>query len=76
MVFGVRRTADFLTKSTQILAGVFLLLSLLINIAFLPRGGGGTESVIQGQGGTGTQQAAPVPQQLPPAQPPVGTPGN
>jgi len=73
MVFGVRRTADFLTKATQILAGVFLLLSLLINIAFLPRSGGsGTESVIQGQGTT--QQS--VPQQTPPTQPPVGLPGN
>lgn len=74
MVFGVRRTADFLTKATQILAGAFLLMSLLINIAFLPRsGGGGTESVIQGQGAT---QQGTVPQQTPPTQPPVGLPGN
>jgi len=74
MVFGVRRTADFLTKATQILAGTFLLLSLLINIAFLPRSGNtGTESVIQGQGTT--QQGTGVPQS-PPAQPPVGPPGS
>ena len=37
MVFGVRRTADFLTRATQILAGTFIVLSLLINIFFLPR---------------------------------------
>ena len=36
MVFGVRRTADFLIKATQILAGTFIILSLVVNILFLP----------------------------------------
>jgi preprotein translocase subunit SecG len=71
-VFGVRRTADFLSKSTWILAGVFVGLCLLINIFFLPGKKEGSESVIQ-RGGTPTSipravpprpvQQSPVPQQ-------------
>jgi preprotein translocase subunit SecG len=62
MVFGVRRTADFLTRATQILAASFIVLSLLINIFFLPRASGTTESVIQ----RGSAQQTPMQQQLPP----------
>src|SRR5512146_482821 len=62
MVFGVRRTADFLTRATQILAATFIVLSLLINIFFLPRPTGATESVIQ----RGSQQQGQMQQQLPP----------
>jgi preprotein translocase subunit SecG len=65
MMFGVRRTADFLIKATQVLAVAFGVLALLINIAFLPRATT-EESVIQGQGGT--QQTAPL---LPPPQSPL-----
>jgi len=69
MVFGVRRTADFLTRSTQILAASFIILSLIINIFFLPnRGGTGVESAIQ----RGTSNA--VTPQLPPSQLPTTTP--
>jgi preprotein translocase subunit SecG len=68
MVFGVRRTADFLTRGTQILAGTFLVLSLVINVFFLPKAGTSEESVLQK--GTQTQQqqqsTAPPPMQLPP----------
>jgi preprotein translocase subunit SecG len=70
MMFGVRRTADFLTRATQILAVVFGVLALLINIAFLPRGGTTRGSVIQ-EGGQ--QQTAP---QVPAAQPPTQAPGG
>jgi preprotein translocase subunit SecG len=63
MVFGVRRTADFLTRATQILAATFIVLSLLINIFFLPRPAASTESVIQ-RGST--QQQGNVQPQLPP----------
>jgi preprotein translocase subunit SecG len=63
MVFGVRRTADFLTRATQILAATFIVLSLLINIFFLPRPTASTESVIQ-RGST--QQQGNVQPQLPP----------
>ncbi len=72
MMFGVRRTTDFLTRTTQILAVVFGVLALLINIAFLPRGGSAGESVIQGQGSTQQQQSSAP--QLPPAQSPEPTP--
>ncbi|MFN0158864.1 MAG: preprotein translocase subunit SecG [Bacteroidota bacterium] len=66
-MFGVRRTADFLIRATQILAGTFLALSLIINIFFLPRGAT-AESIIQkGMGGQVTTPAATTPQ-LPPAQ--------
>lgn len=67
MMFGVRRTADFLTRATQVLAVIFGLLALIINIAFLPRIEG-RESVIQGQGGGAQQQQSTSPQ-LPPVQP-------
>jgi preprotein translocase subunit SecG len=65
-VFGVRRTADFLIKATQILAAVFIGLSLIINIFFLPRGEGSTDSILQ-QG---------VPSQSAPSQMPPPLPGN
>jgi preprotein translocase subunit SecG len=58
-VFGVRRTSDFLTKATQWLAGAFLVLALVINLWFLPRGEKQRESVIQ---------SAPAAATLPPAQ--------
>lgn len=73
MVFGVRRTADFLIRATQILAGAFLLLSLLTNIFFLPRGEN-AESVIQQ--GIGTEQAPATTPQLPPTQAPVPPQGQ
>jgi preprotein translocase subunit SecG len=72
MMFGVRRTADFLIRATQVLAIIFGVLALIINIAFLPRVGT-AESVIQGQGPTQQQTPAPL---LPPQQPPTQTPGG
>ena len=65
-VFGVRRTADFLIRATQVLAGILLVLSLVINIFFLPRAEL-PESVIQGSGST---QQVPTTPQLPPTQAP------
>jgi preprotein translocase subunit SecG len=60
MMFGVRRTADFLTRSTQILAATFLALSLIINIFFLPRSVISAESAIQrGSQSTTTPQLPP-----------------
>ena len=52
-VFGVRRTSDFLSKTTTILAVLFLVLALFINIVVLPRGGSVTPSVIQSQAPSG-----------------------
>jgi preprotein translocase subunit SecG len=57
-VFGVRRTADFLSKATAALAVVFVLLCLVINIFFLPTSSKKVDSVIQ----RGTPQAVPPPQ--------------
>lgn len=57
-VFGVRRTADFLSKVTTVLAAVFLILSLVVNF-LLPNRTQSAESVIQ-RGAT--------PQQVPPPQ--------
>lgn len=68
MVFGVRRTSDFLIRATQILAGTFLVLSLLTNLFFLPRGTN-AESVIQK--GIAPEQAPATTPQLPPTQAPV-----
>jgi preprotein translocase subunit SecG len=63
-VFGVRRTADFLTRATQILAGAFLVLALVINIWFLPRTTSNAGSVLLGKG----QQKTMTPQLPPPQQ--------
>ncbi|MDI6766684.1 MAG: preprotein translocase subunit SecG [Bacteroidota bacterium] len=68
-VFGVRRTADFLSRATTILATIFIALSIIINMFFLPVKTTTTESIIQ-RGSTPT--AAPRP--LPPASQPAATP--
>ena len=74
MVFGVRRTADFLTRATQVLAGTLMVLALLINIFFLPRiGSASSESVIQSR--SASQPPAPTPQ-LPPTQTPTEAPAT
>jgi preprotein translocase subunit SecG len=64
-VFGVRRTSDFLTKFTQWLAGIFMILALVINLWLLPRGEIKKESVIQ---------SGPPPAALPPTQQAPATP--
>jgi preprotein translocase subunit SecG len=68
MMFGVRRTADFLIRSTQVLGAIFILLSLAINLFFLRPGTSGTESVIQRSGSQQQQQGLPpsLPQQTAP----------
>lgn len=77
MMFGVRRTSDFLIKATQVLALLFGVLALIINIVFLPRSGSGdVESVLQRN--AATQQTAPAPSvpQLPPSSQPTSSPVN
>ena len=64
-VFGVRRTADFLTRATTILATAFIVLTLLINVFFLPGKGQTRESIIQ------TGQSSVPPAQLPPTELPA-----
>ena len=65
-VFGVRRTADFLTRSTTILASIFILLCLVANIFFLPSASKNVESIIQKGTPTTVPIAAP-PRSLPAA---------
>ena len=72
-VFGVRRTADFLSRATTYLAAAFILLALFINLFFLPGGGTTKESIIQG-GGRGVGPTS-TPKALPPQQSkPAATP--
>ncbi len=61
-VFGVRRTSDFLTKTTTVLATLFIVLALFINLALLPRGEQTQQSVIQ---------SVPPPASMPPTQQPL-----
>jgi len=77
MMFGVRRTSDFLIKATQVLAVLFGGLALIINILFLPRSEStNIESVLQKS--AASQQTAPAPSvpQLPPSSQPSSTPTN
>ena len=67
MMFGVRRTADFLIKATQILGATFIILSLAINLFFLKPAMSNAESIIQK---SGQQQQGGVPASLPPELPP------
>jgi preprotein translocase subunit SecG len=47
-MFGSRRTADFLSRATWWLAGTLVVLTLLINLFFLPSSTtSGQESIIQ-----------------------------
>ena len=64
MMFGVRRTADFLTKGTQILGITFGVLALIINLFFLPRAEQTTRSILEGgttQRPATTELPAPAP---------------
>lgn len=63
-VFGVRRTSDFLSKTTTVLATLFIVLALFINLFVLPRGERAEESVIQ---------SVPPPATLPPTSSPAAT---
>jgi preprotein translocase subunit SecG len=68
-MFGVRRTADFLSKFTAGLATGFILLSLVINIFFLPTRAATKESIIQKSSGM-------VPPPLPPQKQQPSQPGK
>jgi preprotein translocase subunit SecG len=74
-MFGTRRTADFLSKATWWLGGSLAVLTIIINLFFLP-GQSSTEqreSIIQGSG----QHTVPQTPSLPPQQTPnVPTEGN
>jgi len=64
-IFGVRRTADFLMKTTWVLAISLMLLSIIINLFALPSSSQEKMSIIQKKG----MQSLPQRPTLPPAQP-------
>jgi preprotein translocase subunit SecG len=69
-MFGARRASDFLSKSTIVLAVIFMLFSLLLNIYISKSGGStGRESLIQ----QNQKELAPG---APPVQEPGNLPGN
>ena len=63
-MFGARRTSDFLQRFTIILATVFMLGSLLLNIYISNSSTGVEESIIQQK--AGQNQVPPGPQTTPP----------
>ncbi len=67
-VFGVRRTADFLSRTTTILASIFIALCLIANIFFLPSSSKSVESIIQ-RGNPSSVPAPLAPRSLPAAVP-------
>ncbi len=77
-MFGARRTSDFLQRFTIILATIFLLGSLLINIYISNAGTSVNESIIQQNAGQNQQQAPPPGQQQQNTPPPTqqNPPGN
>ncbi|MBI3193646.1 MAG: preprotein translocase subunit SecG [Ignavibacteriae bacterium] len=66
-MFGARRAADFLGKATTVLAVVFIVLCLVINIFTLDSSAGAVESIIQ-QGQPTSVPAPAPPQATPPVQ--------
>ncbi len=71
-VFGTRRTADFLSKATWWLAGALLILTIVINLFFLPGAvSSSKESIIQ-SGGRGQVPQSPVLPQQQTSKPPTG----
>jgi preprotein translocase subunit SecG len=78
MVFGVRRTADFLIRATQVLAASFIVLALVINVFFLPsRTSANVESVLSKGGGKNAVTPQLPPTEIPGTVPvPSGAPSN
>ncbi len=68
-VFGVRRTADFLSRATTWLAAAFMVLALIANILFLPGKKQAAESILQ-RGAT----PAAAPRAAPPQSQPAASP--
>jgi preprotein translocase subunit SecG len=64
-VFGARRTADFLSKATWWLGGSLIVLSIVINLFFLPgqTSSGERESIIQSSGQQTVPSTPTLPQQ-------------
>src|SRR2546423_12948168 len=70
-MFGVRRASDFLMRATIIIAGAFILLTLVANRVFLPSNGTTIQNVVR-EGNPPPVSQPPVqsmPQSAPPDQP-------
>ncbi|RPI73771.1 MAG: preprotein translocase subunit SecG [Ignavibacteriales bacterium] len=72
-VFGTRRTADFLSRSTWWLGGIIAALAIIINLFFLPgtKSSDEIESIIQRSGQQNVPESPSLPQQN---NPPTQTP--
>ena len=68
-MFGARRTSDFLSKSTIIMAIVFLAGSFFLNLYISKGGSSSSESIIQKNAGTQTYPNPNVPPQQQQQQP-------
>ena len=71
-MFGVRKTADILSRMTTILGTVFIVLAFLINLFFLPNKATDQQKSFlqtQGQQNLPAQQVPQVPLQAPASQP-------
>ena len=69
-MFGVRRASDFLMKATIIIAGSFMLLTIMANRFFLPTSGTAIQNVVR-EGAAPPVSQPPVqggPQSAPPDQ--------
>ena len=64
MMFGVRRTTDFLIKLTSVLAAIFLLFSLVTNI-IINKSSGNVESIIQQKNNLQQLPQQQVPTEMP-----------
>ena len=64
MVFGVRRTTDFLIKLTTAFATIFLLFSLVTNV-IINKGTGSQESIIQQNSGQQQFPQQQIPNEMP-----------
>lgn len=71
-VFGTRRTADFLSRATWWLAGALLVLSIIVNLFFLPSQVSNTRDSIIQSGRQQTVPQSPVLPQQQSTQPPAG----
>ena len=76
-MFGTRRTADFLSKSTWWLAGSLAVLAIVINLFFLPgQSSGQKESIIQQSSRQQIPQTPTLPQETQPKTQTQNQPSN
>jgi len=69
-MFGVRRASDFLTKATIVIAGAFVLLTLIANRVFLPSSSGAALQNVVREGGAPPPVNQPVQNSSPQSAPP------